>query len=42
LTAGVQNALDQDPPEAREEFGYDPLLGDPLGRVIQFGIKKSF
>jgi outer membrane receptor protein involved in Fe transport len=42
VTAAISNLFDKDPPQAREEFGYDPLMGDPLGRVIQVGLKKTF
>jgi outer membrane receptor protein involved in Fe transport len=42
VTAAINNLFDKDPPKAREEFGYDPLIGDPLGRVIQVGLKKTF
>jgi hypothetical protein len=42
ISASVVNVTDEDPPAAREEFGYDPLLGSPLGRTIEFGIRKTF
>ena len=28
--------------KAQEELGYDPFMGNPLGRTIEVGIKKSF
>jgi iron complex outermembrane recepter protein len=42
LTATVANIFDRDPPRAQEELGYDPLMGNPLGRTIEIGLKKSF
>lgn len=42
LTATVNNIFDRDPPPAQEEFGYDPWTGNPLGRTIQIGVRKSF
>jgi hypothetical protein len=42
LTATVANLFDRDPPPAQEEFGYDPWTGNPLGRTIEIGVKKSF
>jgi iron complex outermembrane recepter protein len=42
FTATVQNLFDRDPPPAQEELGYDPRLGNPLGRTIELGIKKTF
>jgi outer membrane receptor protein involved in Fe transport len=42
LSASVDNILDKDPPHAREELGYDPRIGNPLGRTFEVGIKKTF
>lgn len=42
LTASVNNIADTDPPKAQEELGYDPRLGNPLGRTIELSIKKTF
>ncbi|MDP3738840.1 MAG: TonB-dependent receptor [Hyphomonadaceae bacterium] len=42
LTASVNNITDEDPPAAQEELGYDPRLGNPLGRTFEIGIKKTF
>ncbi len=42
LTATVANILDRDPPPAQEEFGYDPRMGNPLGRTVELGVKKTF
>ena len=42
LTATVVNIFDRDPPPAQEELGYDPRLGDPLGRTFEIGLRKKF
>jgi outer membrane receptor protein involved in Fe transport len=42
LNVSVVNVFDEDPPAAREELGYDPLMGSPLGRTFEIGIKKTF
>jgi iron complex outermembrane receptor protein len=42
LTASVFNLLDEDPSEARIELGYDPFIGNPLGRTFKVGVKKQF
>lgn len=42
LTATVANIFDRDPPRAQEELGYDPWMGNPLGRTFEIGAKKSF
>jgi iron complex outermembrane receptor protein len=42
LTATVGNLFDRDPPKAQEELGYDPFMGNPLGRTFEFGVKKAF
>nr|WP_243446067.1 TonB-dependent receptor [Polymorphobacter fuscus] len=42
LQASVVNILDRDPPSARLEISYDPFIGNPLGRVFQFGVRKRF
>ena len=42
LTATVANMFDRMPPKAQEELGYDPFMGNPLGRTFEVGIKKSF
>jgi iron complex outermembrane receptor protein len=42
FTATVANIFDRMPPPAQEEFGYDPLLGNPLGRTFEVGVKKTF
>jgi outer membrane receptor protein involved in Fe transport len=42
LTATAANIFDRMPPPAQEELGYDPWMGNPLGRTIEIGVKKSF
>ncbi|MEX1033010.1 MAG: TonB-dependent receptor [Cellvibrionaceae bacterium] len=42
LNASIQNISDEDPPEARQEFGYDPRMGNPLGRTFKLGFQKRF
>lgn len=42
LSASVVNILDKDPPASRQELGYDARVGNPLGRTIELGIKKTF
>jgi len=42
LTATVQNITDEEPPQSRQELGYDPRMGSPLGRTIEIGVKKTF
>jgi iron complex outermembrane receptor protein len=38
----VINAFDEDPSKARHQLGYDPYIGDPLGRTIELSLKKTF
>jgi hypothetical protein len=42
LTATIANIADEDPPQSRQELGYDPRMGSPLGRTIEIGVKKTF
>lgn len=42
FSASIVNATNEDPPDAREELGYDPLMGSPLGRTVEFSVKKTF
>ncbi len=42
LTASVANITDEDPPQSRQELGYDPRMGNPLGRTFEIGVKKTF
>ena len=41
-TLSVQNILDTDPPFAQSFYNYDVTNGNPLGRVIKVGVKKTF
>jgi outer membrane receptor protein involved in Fe transport len=38
----VINVFDEDPSKARHQLGYDPYIGDPLGRTIELSLKKTF
>lgn len=42
LSASIQNLADRMPPASRQEMGYDPRIGNPLGRTFQVGINKRF
>jgi hypothetical protein len=42
LQGTVENIFDQDPPAARLVLGYDPFVGNPLGRVFRIGLKAGF
>ena len=42
LTVGIVNIGDRKPPFARQELSYDPLVGSPLGRTIEVGLKTNF
>ena len=42
VTASVYNLFDRDPSRARTEVGYDPGLGNPLGRTFKIGLRKHF
>lgn len=42
VTASILNITDEDPPESRQEMGYDPRIGNPYGTVFEVGIKKEF
>lgn len=42
FTATVANIFDRMPPAAQEELGYDPWMGNPLGRTFEIGVKKAF
>ena len=39
LDVGVFNVGDQEPPRVYRQLNYDPLTHNPLGRVIQIGIR---
>ena len=38
----VLNVADEDPPESRQEFGYDPRIGNPLGLQFELRLSKEF
>lgn len=42
LSASLENIADSMPPESRQEMGYDPRIGNPLGRTFQVGLTKRF
>jgi outer membrane receptor protein involved in Fe transport len=42
FTGTIGNLFDRDPPPANEELGYDPRLGNPLGRTFELAVKKTF
>jgi iron complex outermembrane receptor protein len=42
LTLSVQNIFDKDPPDAPSNYNYDYTTGNPLGRVFEVGVKKTF
>ena len=42
LQFSVENFTDEDPSEARLELGYNPYIGNPLGRIYRFGAKFNF
>jgi iron complex outermembrane receptor protein len=39
LNGGVINLFNRQPPAARLEYGYDPFIGNPIGRVVRLGAK---
>lgn len=42
LTVSVLNVFDRAPPGAQLALGYDPLIGNPLGRTWKIGVRKRF
>lgn len=42
LSFSIVNIADEEPPESRQELGYDPRIGNPLGRTFEVGIRKTF
>jgi len=42
LTGTVLNIFDRDPPFAREDYSYEPFIGNPLGRQIKVGVSTKF
>lgn len=41
-TLSINNIFDKDPPFVYSQYNYDYGIGNPLGRVIEVGIKKHF
>jgi iron complex outermembrane recepter protein len=41
VSLAIVNLLDRDPSKARLELSYDPFIGNPLGRTIQLGVRKT-
>ena len=41
LTGTVTNIFDRDPPFAREDYDYEPFIGNPLGRTFKIGISAK-
>ena len=42
VSASIENIADEMPPASRQEMGYDPRIGNPLGRTFQVGLTKRF
>ncbi|MBV9747415.1 MAG: TonB-dependent receptor, partial [Acetobacteraceae bacterium] len=42
LTGTVANLFDRDPPFAREDYNYEPFIGNPLGRTVKVGASVKF
>jgi hypothetical protein len=42
LSFSIINVADEAPPPSRQEMGYDPRIGSPLGRQIEVGLRKAF
>jgi iron complex outermembrane receptor protein len=42
LRIGAINITDEDPPFVFDRGGYDPLVGDPRGRLVYVGISQGF
>ena len=42
LTGTVTNIFDRDPPFAREDYDYEPFIGNPLGRTVKVGASVKF
>jgi iron complex outermembrane recepter protein len=38
----IRNITDKNPPVSRQELGYDPRIGNPLGRTIEASIRYNF
>ena len=42
LTGTVNNVFDRDPPFAREDYNYEPFIGNALGRTFKVGLSARF
>ncbi|TAJ68490.1 MAG: TonB-dependent receptor [Phenylobacterium sp.] len=42
VTFSIQNLFDEDPPYLPSPYNYDITQGNPLGRVFELGVKKTF
>lgn len=42
LRATVDNLFDRNPPPSQQEFSFDPLIGNALGRTIEVSLTKTF
>jgi iron complex outermembrane receptor protein len=42
LQFSVENFTDEDAPDARTQLGYNPCVGNPLGRIFRIGAKVGF
>lgn len=42
LGISVVNLTNEDPPESRQEFGFDPRIGNALGRQFEVTLRKQF
>ena len=42
LIGTVFNIFDADPPFAREDYNYEPFIGNPLGRMYKIGLSARF
>jgi len=42
LTATVANIFDASPPFAREDYNYEPFVGNPYGRMVKVGLSTKF
>lgn len=42
IRLGAINITDEDPPFVFDRGGYDPLVGDPRGRMVYFGVTQNF
>lgn len=42
LQGGVENIFDSDPAAARLQIGYNPFIGNALGRIFRVGMRAKF